>query len=144
MVYNKLLVASSLIGGAEMVPRVGRRAKYESVAISIADQVAKGIYVINERLRGRSTLASLYKVSPETIRRAMALLEAHGVVKVTQGSGIRVVSAEKAESFLNKYCSQQDLQLLITQMRENMRQQKELIVEMECLMKEVIGLIRSD
>ena len=93
MVYNKLVVASSLIGGAEMVPRVGRRAKYESVAISIADQVAKGIYVINERLRGRSTLASLYKVSPETIRRAMALLEAHGVVKVTQGSGIRVLYA---------------------------------------------------
>ena len=48
-----------------------RMARYESVALAIAEQIVKGTYLPGSRLHGRSTLAGLYRVSPETIRRAI-------------------------------------------------------------------------
>ena len=52
--------------------------RYEQIAVDIASKVANGEYKIGAKLYGRSTLGGQYNVSPETIRRAMALLQKRG------------------------------------------------------------------
>lgn len=76
---------------------------YRQIAIDIAEGIANGKYARGEKLYGRSVLASHYKVSPETIRKAVYLLKDVGILKTEKGSGIEVVSVEKAEDFVNLY-----------------------------------------
>lgn len=54
-------------------------------------------------MKGRSVLSSEFQVSPETIRRAMAILADMKVVKVTAGSGILVLSRDQAILFVQNY-----------------------------------------
>lgn len=75
---------------------------YKNIALDVANKIVKGEIRENERLSGRSVLASTYNVSPETIRRAIALLQEMNVVSVTQGSGIEVLSISAAEKFIEK------------------------------------------
>ena len=76
---------------------------YRQIAIDIAKAIATGKYAQGEKLFGRSMLASHYKVSPETIRKSMFLLKDVGIVEIEKGSGIEVVSPEKAEEFVKRY-----------------------------------------
>ena len=48
-----------------------------------------------EKIHGRSTLASKYNVSPETVRRAMFLLKDMDILEMKQGSGIFIKNVEK-------------------------------------------------
>ena len=75
---------------------------YKTIALDIANQIVKGDIKANEKISGRSTLASKYNVSPETIRRAIALIEEMNVVSSTKGSGIEVISVSNAEKFIMK------------------------------------------
>lgn len=77
--------------------------RYEKIALDIANAIYKGTYVEGERLYGRSTLAGTYNVSPETIRRAVKILEDVGVVESSKGSGITVLSKEKAFKYINRF-----------------------------------------
>ncbi len=77
--------------------------RYEEVAISIANRITNREYLEGERLSGRSTLAGLHKVSPETIRRAIALLHNRGVVNAVAGTGIMVLSAQAAAKYLEEF-----------------------------------------
>ena len=54
--------------------------RYEKIALDIANAIYKGQYEEGEKIYGRSTLAGTYNVSPETIRRAIKILEDVGVV----------------------------------------------------------------
>ncbi|MDF2533128.1 MAG: transcriptional regulator, GntR family, partial [Clostridia bacterium] len=47
---------------------------YKKIAIDIANKIVKGDIKEKDKISGRSVLASMYNVSPETIRRAVALL----------------------------------------------------------------------
>lgn len=76
---------------------------YQKISLDIANSIYKGQYVEGEKLHGRSTLAGIYKVSPETIRRAVKLLEDVGVVESVRGSGIVVISRDKAFKYINKF-----------------------------------------
>jgi K+/H+ antiporter YhaU regulatory subunit KhtT len=76
--------------------------RYEEIAMDIASRVASGEYRRGDRLFGRSSLAGLYKVSPETIRRAVALLHSRGVVRAVAGSGIVVESEAAASRYLEE------------------------------------------
>ena len=58
--------------------------EYVKIAVDMAGRIYKGEFDEQEKLRGRSTLAGEYNVSPETIRRAMRLLEDMEVVTVSQ------------------------------------------------------------
>lgn len=73
---------------------------YRRIAIDIATDIASGKYAQGEKLFGRSVLASRYKVSPETIRKAIFLLTDVGITQTERGSGINVVSREKAKDFV--------------------------------------------
>jgi len=75
---------------------------YKKIAIDIANKIVKGDIKEKDKLSGRSVLASMYNVSPETIRRAVALLQESDVVIVSQGSGIEVLSISAAEKFINR------------------------------------------
>ena len=50
-----------------------------------------------------SVLAGKYNVSPETIRRAIKLLEDIKIVESVKGKGVIVLSSKKALSFIKKY-----------------------------------------
>lgn len=75
---------------------------YHKIALDIANKMHLGEIQEGSLLRGRSSLAGTYNVSPETIRRAMKVLEDLEVVSSVKGKGILVLSADKALSFLNK------------------------------------------
>ncbi|GAW92349.1 GntR family transcriptional regulator [Calderihabitans maritimus] len=74
--------------------------RYETIAWDIARRIVQEEYREGVKLLGRSLLAAQYKVSPETIRKATALLQLHDVVQVIPGTGIVVKSRTAAEQFL--------------------------------------------
>lgn len=77
-----------------------KTAKYNSIAIDVAKKIVCGKYEEGEKLSGRTTLASSYNVSPETIRKAIYILKESDIVEINKGSGITIKSVEKAEKFL--------------------------------------------
>lgn len=82
---------------------------YQQVAIDLANRIANGEFAIGEKIHGRSTLAGQYNVSPETIRRAVILLEDMDIVEVAQGSGIIVKSKDEAFKFIEKFKSKESI-----------------------------------
>lgn len=79
-----------------------KKAAYVSIALDIANKILNGEFREKQKISGRSTLASMYNVSPETIRRAIVLLEDMDVVNSSRGSGIDVISKSAAEKFMRK------------------------------------------
>ena len=75
-------------------------ARFITIAIDLAERIVSGEYQKGQKISGRSTLAGLYNVSPETIRRALSLLQESGVVKVLPGTGVIVFSAKAAQEYL--------------------------------------------
>ena len=75
---------------------------YKTIALDIANKIVRGEIKTNEKISGRSTLSSMYNVSPETIRRAIALLVEMKVVASIKGSGIEVISVPAAEKFIER------------------------------------------
>mgnify|MGYP000892165127 FL=1 len=70
---------------------------YAQIALDIALRISKGELKENSIVYGRSVMSSEYGVSPETIRRAMKLLEDMEIVGTKQNSGTVVLSSEKAK-----------------------------------------------
>ncbi len=77
-------------------------AKYEKIALDIAYSIINGEWEVGEMLKGRSTLSGKYSVSPETIRRALKLLEEMQVVSVMEKKGIIIKSKEAANTFIKE------------------------------------------
>ncbi len=127
-----------------MAVQAERIPKYESVALNIASQIVQGRYPPGYRLHGRSTLASLYKVSPETIRKAMALLHEHGVVDVKHGSGVQVLSQGKAEEYLASQKQTHEADVIIEQLERAIKAQKRNTEKMEQSLRELASLVRRD
>ena len=75
---------------------------YRKIAIDIAKSIVNGKYAEGQKLFGRSVLASQYKVSPETIRKAAHILKDMGIVDTEKGSGIEVISISKAKEFIER------------------------------------------
>lgn len=76
---------------------------YQQIAIDIANRIYSGEFPEGSKIYGRSTLAGEYNVSPETIRRAMILLQDTNIVDVSHGSGINVKSRTEAGRFIEKF-----------------------------------------
>lgn len=76
---------------------------YQKIALDIANKIYTGEIKEDTILYGRSILAGKYNVSPETIRRAVKILEDIDVVKSVKGKGVIVLSSDKAYSFIKKY-----------------------------------------
>ena len=76
---------------------------YERIAIDLANRIYDGKFKVGEKIHGRSTLASEYKVSPETVSRAIKILEDVEIVQSTKGSGIVISSRENAYKYIHRF-----------------------------------------
>ena len=83
--------------------------RYIRIAVDIAQRIDNLEFVEGDKLKGRSTLASEYNVSPETIRRSASLLEDMDVIKVSEKSGIFITSSKQARVFIEKFSEKNDL-----------------------------------
>lgn len=98
---------------------------YRSIALDIAQRIINDEFPEGTKLSGRSLLASQYNVSPETIRKAISLLKEEGVVNVSQGKEITILSAQKSYRFIEHckssdsvYSLRQDAEILLKKKRE--------------------------
>ena len=112
--------------------------RYSQIALDVAHKIVQGELTIGERLYGRSTLASLYNVSPETIRRSLALLSEAGIVEVTQGSGVTIRSKDLAYEFIEKYKNKNSLASIKKELRELVKEKKEMENHMHDLINNLI------
>ena len=76
---------------------------YQKIAIDIANRIIIGDFSVGDKLHGRSSLSSHYNVSPETIRRAIILLNDMDIVEVIKGSGIIIKSVDNCLKFIEKF-----------------------------------------
>lgn len=111
---------------------------YQKIAIDIANRIVAGDFSIGDKLYGRSSLASHYNVSPETIRRAMILLNDMDIVKVTKGSGIIVKSVDNCLKFIGKFKDIDSMNFLKKEMLELLDEKNILEKKIEGVLNELI------
>lgn len=116
-------------------------AVYKNIALDIANKIVIGELKIDEKISGRSTLASMYNVSPETIRRAIALLEDMSVVSSTKGSGIEILSVPAAEKFIEKNKDTEYLNTVKENIFKLIEKKKELDDEIQINFDKILDFI---
>ncbi len=131
-------------------PEKGTRAKrerkkengaiYERIAYDISKRIANHEIEEGTRLSGRSLMSSEYGVSPETIRRAFALLEELEVVYVMHNSGVRVLSTEKAKTYIKKHQKHDEGRSLLQRMKEILDEQETLNRELFSTAKQLFTM----
>ncbi|MFZ5590416.1 MAG: TrkA C-terminal domain-containing protein [Bacillota bacterium] len=113
-------------------------ARYVSIAMDIATRIMRGEYREGQKIFGRSTLAGKYNVSPETIRRALTLLQDTGIVHVSPGVGVVVRSQKAAEAFLAECGQKEVLRGMQEKLHALLRQRDALNEEIDRLMHELL------
>lgn len=109
-------------------PKRNGGSRYLQVAVDIATRIAEHQYQVGEKLYTRSLLASQYAVSAETARRAVAVLCDLGIAEAVKGSGVIILSYEKAVDFVQRNRNI----LTLSELRGRAQQQGKLLME-ECL-----------
>ena len=107
------------------------QSRYEQIAIDIAQKIVRGEFRVGQKLSGRSLLAGTYNVSPETIRRSIALLQNIGVVEAITGSGVIIHSDKLAKEYLEEYNDRQEILDLRNRVNILMNRRNELDLELE-------------
>ena len=100
--------------------------RYMNIALDLAGRICSGEFKEGHRIYGRSTLAGEYNVSPETVRRAVSLLEDMSVVNASQGSGIYISSQNNAHSFVKKFQNKETIRALKNEMKELLVRKKDI------------------
>lgn len=118
--------------GSQVFPR------YITIAVDIATRIVRGEYREGQKIFGRSTLAGRYSVSPETIRRALTLLQDMGIVHVSPGVGVVVRSQKAAEAFLAECGHRQVLREMQERLHRLLRERDRINAEIEKLMNELL------
>lgn len=104
-----------------------KQPRYQQIAIKIAEKIVNNEFKVGEKISARSTLAPTFGVSPETARKAISILKDLEIVDSVHGSGVRVLSRQKAQKFLTQHQEVQSLQDLQEEILESVsRQQSEL------------------
>jgi K+/H+ antiporter YhaU regulatory subunit KhtT len=111
---------------------------YERIAIDIANRIYNGKFKVGEKIHGRSTLASEYNVSPETIRRAIKILEDVEIVQASKGSGIVILSKEKAFKYINKFSSLESIKDLEKHMNTLIEEKNKIDKKFMEALKEIV------
>ncbi len=113
-------------------------ARYITIAVDIATRIVRGEYRIGQKLFGRSTLAGKYNVSPETIRRALTLLQERGIVEVMPGVGVVVKSDRAAHEYLADYNQKKVLFDIQERLTELLKQREKLNYEIDRLTNQLL------
>lgn len=111
---------------------------YERIAIDLANRIYDGQFKVGEKIHGRSTLASEYKVSPETIRRAIKILEDVEIVQSAKGSGIVISSKENAFKYINRFSNIESIKDLEKQMNVLIEERDKLDEQFIDTLKKII------
>lgn len=114
-------------------------ARYMSIATDLATRIARGEYKEKQKLLGRSSLAGRYNVSPETIRRALSLLQDKDIVEVIAGKGVLVTSKEAAEAYLTQISQHQALQEIQQRLSSLIEERNRLDAEISQMMDELLN-----
>lgn len=112
---------------------------HNAIAIDIARKIVSGSYPVGTKISGRSLMSGNYNVSPETVRKAIALLRDSHVLSVSQGKEAVVESIEQAYSFLSR---NEDIQFVFSLRQEVeslLAQKQEIDKRLESILSEVIG-----
>lgn len=117
-----------------------KMAAYQKIALSIAQDIVKGKYAVGEKLSGRSTLASRYNVSSETIRKAVSVLQDVNIVSIKAGSGIHIQSVLKAQTFLEQYTSAHSIKELRNELLDWIQKQKAEADAMQVTMRKLLDM----
>ena len=104
--------------------------QYMRIAMDLSSRVASGEIQEGRKISGRSMLSSQYHVSPETVRKAMGLLNDMRVVEIKEKSGVTILSAENARLFLAKFDTQREQQSLRERLQARAEQQQALSREL--------------
>jgi len=113
------------------------QARYQEIANEIAHSIVMGEYHEGDKVHGRSTLAGRFNVSPETIRRAIAILQSVGVVEAKQGIGVIVKSKFNAEKFLRSFNQKNEVQNFLEDLKSLMDKRKEIDKQIDLLLNKV-------
>lgn len=105
--------------------------RYQKIAIDLAKQIAKGKYKVGEKIYSRTSLASQYNVSHETARRAVAVLADLEIVETAKGSGVIILSPEKARNFIANYTTEYSIGQIKSEIMEHLRLQQKHVQELE-------------
>lgn len=111
---------------------------YERIAIDLANRIYDEEFKVGEKIHGRSTLASEYKVSPETVRRAIKILEDVEIVQSTKGSGIVISSREKAFKYISRFSNLASIKELEKQMGTLMTERNKLDEQLHETLRKIL------
>ena len=100
--------------------------RYIKIAQDVCGKILPGEYPEGTLLKGRSVLGATYAVSPETVRKALNILEKHGVVSSKRGVGVYVESVLHAREFANKWKSETQIKNKYSNLETLLDEQKEL------------------
>jgi K+/H+ antiporter YhaU regulatory subunit KhtT len=120
---------------------LGVLSRYEQIALDIASRILRDEYKVGDKIFGRSTLAGRYKVSPETIRRAVALLQDAGVVETAPGMGVIIKSKKAAESYFHQFRGQQALADMQGKLRQLFEDKRKLDREIETTSRQMVSYL---
>ena len=118
--------------------RAGLTARYQQIALDIAQRIVNKEFGVGEKLHGRSLLASMYNVSPETIRKSVALLQNMDVLQVSQGSGIIINSIDKAYNFIQRFKYQDSVSSLKNNLEKLIQEKKKIDKKLEMTLNKII------
>jgi K+/H+ antiporter YhaU regulatory subunit KhtT len=111
---------------------------YQKIAIDIAGRICRGELKEGERISGRSTLAGEYNVSPETIRRAVFLLEDMQVVNSNHGSGIFIHSQQNAYAFIQRFQNKESINSLKADVKKLLLEKLHLEEKINNILEKII------
>ncbi len=111
---------------------------YERIAIDLANRIYDGKFKVGEKIHGRSTLASEYNVSPETVRRAIKILEDVEIVQSTKGSGIVISSRENAYKYIQRFSNLASIKDLEKQMHSLINERDKLDQQLDDTLRKII------
>lgn len=104
---------------------------YIKIAVDIAHRIINNEFLEGSKITGRTTLVSIYNVSPETIRRSLALLKDMNVVTINEKSGIIINNKTFAKEFLNKFKTKSDFTHLNSDTFDLIKKRKDIDNKLE-------------
>lgn len=106
-------------------------ARYVKIAKDIARKIVNDEFPEGSILKGRSLLASIYNVSPETIRKSVQLLADEKILFVKHGVGVFIDSKLLAKKYLDTLSNQKEINKTSNRIEEILKESKKLQEELD-------------
>lgn len=116
-----------------------KQPKYSIIAEDIASKIVEKKYLVGDKIYARSSLASQYGVSPETARRAIAVLQDLNIVEATKGSGVVITSYVNAANFVHRLDGIKSVRELQNELNQSIEKQVFELTTIQENIKELIN-----